>query len=74
MTLQQFKQLEAGTVLYDGKYSSRRGRHETVIVIDHSKDGSGIVLRDDIGDSVYSYDNHWNYDVMPDDVSSLPFY
>ena len=74
MNIEDFKALKEGTILYDAKYSRINRRHETVTVIEHSKDGRGIILRDGLGNELYAYSDCWGFDVMPHDESSLPFY
>ncbi len=74
MTLEEFKQLKEGQILYDAKLSKRYRKHITALVQGHDKFGGGIKLYSDGMEELVPYDDYLLFDLMPDDVSSLPFY
>ena len=74
MTLEEFKHLKDGIVLYDAKQSRRYRRHITAIVQGHDKCGEGVNMYCEDIEEIVSYRDHLMWDIMPDDVSSLPFY
>ena len=74
MTLQQFKDLKEGQLLYDAKLSRRYRRHVTTLVRGHDKHDGGIKLYSDGVEELIPYDDYLFFDVMPEDTSQLPFY